>query len=99
MSNLRGRRIIWRVSYWGDDVEKVFPVSDKLQVIGGITIEKTGELWSAVLIVKGYKPKPKLAFYTWRMTPNGWKRLYKFSVDIELWGTIKERTDKLLEER
>lgn len=77
--------------------EEAFPVHSSIEVLKGITIEKTVMWWSAILFQKSYSGKPQIAIYLWGKDKERWKRKGKFIVrNASQWEKIKEAVKKLL---
>ena len=74
-----------------------FPVSEKLKVLDGTTIYKTGKWWSAVLVVESFGRK-QIALYLWAKKGDEWKRRQKFLVPgKDGWAKVKEAVENYLQ--
>jgi hypothetical protein len=77
-------------------VEK-FPISEKLEVIEGITLYKSDKWWSAVALVESFGRK-QIAIYLWIKKNDQWKRKNKFIVHNKAeWQQMKEAIEKLIQ--
>lgn len=73
---------------------KNFPISDyyKDHIVDARTIKRSGQWWSAVILIKDPKSENKfLNFYKWQKTGDQWKIRFRFKVK-----NLEEK-DKIIE--
>lgn len=77
------------------EVEEKFPVHESLKVLEGITVSKSADWWSAVLLIEGYRIH--IATYLWHREGDRWKRKGKFMIrSQEQWKKTRDGIDKLI---
>ena len=75
--------------------EEPFPLHETVQVLEGVTINKSSKWWSAALLVESYG-KRQVALYLWIKDDGKWKRKEKFIIPSkDMW----EKTKKVLDEK
>ena len=82
------------MAYDKDSLYEDIPISDyyKGNIKDAITIKRSGNWWSAVLLIKNPRVDSDfLSFYQWQKTDSGWKVRSRFKIK-----NIKEK-DKIIE--
>lgn len=73
------------------------PTNEMIKVIDYITINKSGNWWTAVVLA-GEEGRRKVMLYMWNKRGDTWKRLQKFTIGRKSdWPLYKDAIEKLLE--
>jgi hypothetical protein len=76
--------------------EERLPVSETVKVLKSITIYKTDNWWSAVVIAESFGRK-QIATYLWNKKSGVWKRRQKLVIHSkDEWNKIKEAVEGLI---
>jgi len=76
---------------------KDFPVHETLKVLDGITLTKSANWWSAVVLIKRGQ-NLFICFYLWHKKGDKWKRKHKWQIrNREEWMRIKEVVEIFLD--
>jgi hypothetical protein len=82
--------------------QEELPIHESLDVVKAVTIRKSGKWWTAIAATKSKmakNPKTILAFYRWRNTDDGWKRIKKWTINSKRdWEKFEEIIDKEFKE-
>jgi predicted phosphatase len=72
------------------------PISDKLSVLGSVTLYKTTKWWATVALLDSFGRK-QVALYLWLNKEGKWKRNQKYIIHSrEEWNRIKEAVEKFV---
>jgi hypothetical protein len=78
--------------------KEIFPISEKLKILKGLTVYKSEKWWYAVVLVESFGRK-QIGAYLWMKKGDQWKRKQKLVVHNKgEWLQIKEAIEKLLPE-
>ena len=76
---------------------KDFPVHETLKVLDGVTLTKSANWWSAIVLIERGR-NLLICFYLWHKKGDKWKRKHKWQIrNREEWMRIKEVVEIFLD--
>lgn len=76
-----------------------FPVHEELEVLDGHTVYKSDDWWKAVVLYEGFRDRPEIGLYLWKMQDDEWRRQQKYVIrSREDWEGDKEALEQFVSE-